>query len=213
MTLLDDYLNPAGRPGDFGGEHWSSFTAALRDARNVSGRAEATGEVTSEPGARAWIGAVAWLCFFDQIGTAVERVDSDRSRIERARLAPLRGRVSGGPFRRALLQFGGDLRPGDDATLYALRCSLAHNYSLVNPSPSNPDLRRHFVLFSTERDPVTLPPMNSDGSWWVNLRALGDLGETMAMNVHAAQRRGALRPRLHEQEFRARFFMWQGEAR
>lgn len=82
----------------------SSFEAAYTDAR-----------IAIENGI-VWLAAVGCLCFFDEVGNAVRLSGQKQEPTE---------------FETALVQFG-QLAPQDAVVLYALRCALAHNYSLVN---------------------------------------------------------------------------------
>ena len=82
----------------------SSFEAAFGDAEAAFG-----GPV--------WLSAVGYLCWFDQLGDALRRTD--------------RRPVSSRAFEKALEWFS-PLSAAERAALYALRCALAHDYSLVN---------------------------------------------------------------------------------
>ena len=61
--LLDRYLG-APETDEFGSTVESSFSAAVRDACEATGR-RPDGEITNEESTGSWIGAVAWLCFVD----------------------------------------------------------------------------------------------------------------------------------------------------
>jgi hypothetical protein len=163
----------------------SCFFLALRDARVASGRHAETGKPTGNKSATSWLGAIGYLAFLDQVGTAVF------------------SKTLGSPHEdpgilRALRSFSTIGGSQEAEALYALRCSLAHDYSLVNRSKK--PLRRH--LFQLEDDPsaplITLPlrvwdgdPANVDAAddTIVGIPALCDLGEEIAANVRDCYRR------------------------
>lgn len=71
----DEWLNAflTVRPLTDGPLSWfSTFSAVVRDAREVTGRHLDTGEVENDARAGNWLGAVAYLIFLDQIGDCFE---------------------------------------------------------------------------------------------------------------------------------------------
>lgn len=120
----------------------SSFEASFTDA-----------EAASDAG-RSWIGAIGHLCYLDQLGSALR----------------LKGQTPIGPsaVELALEQFS-SLDGPERAALYALRCCLAHDYSLANPrGPSDPRqqlLQHRFELFIRCKleEVVALPAAPWDG--------------------------------------------------
>jgi hypothetical protein len=207
VGLLDEYLTLD--PVVIGGGDFtrrSSFAAAITDARNVSGRDPLTGEVLRPEGTLAWIGAVAWLCFLDQVGVALTRTDISQG--QSSRLADRHGRQEDS-FRSGLVLFAG-LDDDAIAALWALRCSLAHTYSLMNHHDRRSDLCHRFLLLSDRRFALVHRAAGQDVITIVNLWALGDLGESVRSSIEAANAAGTLRIRGDEQRFRERFFMKQG---
>ncbi|WP_410626336.1 hypothetical protein [Amycolatopsis sp. cmx-8-4] len=144
------------------------LTAVLREARRATGRDRETGRI--EPGKAAlsgnWLGAVGYLLLVDQVGSAC--------------------RAPGPPVVRALRQFAPRVGEPEREALYALRCSLVHDFGLV--TVGGPGRTHHFMpADAAGSGPVVrLPPEPWDGrvehcrrlnATWVDLRALGDLAE------------------------------------
>lgn len=205
MPILADYVSPTPVAGA-----WSCFTAALRDARRVSGRDEATGQVVAQQYLGSWAGAVSYLCLFDQLGTAVQCAPEPAGFA--ARVQALGG--SERDFRSTLYRFS-DVTDQDAATLWALRNALAHNFSLVNVplNQNRADLRHRFVLHVGGNQLVHYPNVPWDGQFpgqggqtAVSVSLLGEVGETVATRLCAAQAAGNLTTTLTPAAFRARFF-------
>lgn len=205
--VLDRYLAPPLRSPD-GVELKSSFWAALLDARAVTGRDGSIGQVVRPVDSRAWIGAIGYLCFMDQVGTAVFRPSVG---------AP---DTSAGIL-RALESFTG-LSSDERDAIYALRNALAHDYSLINTDPRKEhDERSHrFQLHPQPGELAALPARRWNGSFAagdlaasddtiVSLREVGDLAEQVAAEVFAAHAASDLRIGLAggADEMLARYFM------
>ncbi len=125
QEVLDRYLGrPTAPPEGYEGVHESTLHAALRDCRRAQNRDEWTGHL--DPGCEAdhFLGAVGYLCLIDQVSSAVG--------------------LRGGTYEadglktpyRALYDFT-DLPVDVIEAMYGLRCSLAHDYSLVNKTRAN----------------------------------------------------------------------------
>lgn len=146
-----------------------------------------------------WLAAIGALAFFDEIGTAVK-----------LRTFPNPGCS---PVEYTLRAFGGLSEP-DAAALYALRCALAHDYSLINPNDSKPNLRHAFSLgFSgTPKPVVTLPAVGWDGAMTggsttgVDLRALMAKFDEVHDQVIAEYHAGSLALGRPADEMRRRYF-------
>jgi hypothetical protein len=161
----------------------SCFWLALRDARVASGRDIETGDPGPEASASIWLGAIGYLILLDQIGTAV--------------YSKQKGLPPDEPgIHKAFFSFSDIGGTPEAEALYALRCALAHDYSLVNvPKNKNSLLRFHlFELHGDSSTPVVqLPTHPWDGNpetadstettTVVGIPALCDLGETMAQAV------------------------------
>jgi hypothetical protein len=205
VKILDEYLAFDGVAVGDGFVRRSSFWAAVVDARNVSGRDKYTGEVVRPSGTLAWIGAVAWLCFIDQVGSALKRTDLDSTTKKRWN----KGGRAEQHFRRAVVQFVPQVEDDDIGALWALRCSLAHDYSLCNYVPERPDLTHQFALIAEGNDDFQ-GLVRRDETTLVNLWRLGDLGEHVRASVEVAHADGCLRPAIHHAEFQRRYFMLEG---
>jgi hypothetical protein len=157
------------------------LTTVLREARRATGRNRETGRI--EPGRAAlsgnWLGAVGYLLLIDRVGSAC--------------------RPPGPPVVRALRSCAPRMGESEREALYALRCSLVHDFGLVNVG--GPGRTHHFMLDDfrdgAERPGpvVRLPPEPWDGrvehcrrfnATWVDLRALGDLAEEVFAGLHPA---------------------------
>lgn len=201
MSILDEYLM-LHDPAELEETGWireSTLSAAVRDARNVSGRG--TPGKVDPAGAHAWIGAVAWLCLIDQLGQAVRHRDDQ----------PLPGIDGvGARFERVLRRFS-KAKPSHRGHLWSLRCSLAHNYSLCNTVDNPPTV---FALHAQSPDIQQLMKQSTSGGLTrvrVDLMALGSLGEQIVKSVQRAHREGLVRPGVRdEDEFNLRFFMDHG---
>jgi hypothetical protein len=162
---LGYYLKPEGK-------RMSSFWAALRDARCATGRNVETGTVVDEAKTGSWLGAIGYLLLLDQIGTAV--------RPKRGPGVP--APTGGSSICKALEWFAPHHIEKGRKAIYALRCALAHDYSLFNNHRNDPDMRHEFALHRGEGRVVQLPPISWSGSYTtlerypteISLRALGD---------------------------------------
>src|SRR5437016_5185759 len=91
VTALDEYLTLHGQGAD--GNVWSCFAAALHDARKASGRNEDTAEVVDPASQGNWLGAIGYLCMFDQLGTTVRLISPGAALA--ARMAAVPGHPGG----------------------------------------------------------------------------------------------------------------------
>jgi hypothetical protein len=136
----------------------------LRDARKTTGRNEDTGQIVDADAQGNWLGAIGYLCLFDQLGTTVRLAAPDAALTARIGSLPVQPGQAEAVFRTALYQFS-DVSDRDSATLWALRNSLAHNYSLINlpPNSNRADLRHRFVLGRGGNALATYPNQAWDG--------------------------------------------------
>jgi hypothetical protein len=197
----------------------SCLWAALRDARPPSGRNVRTGRPNpKQQKKQLFVGAIGYLVAVDLLGKAL-KLNAGGS-TERVR------------FLAALEDFapsGVTLSQRDRKALYALRCSFAHNFGVVNvPEPPHrpranwapdPELTHHFLLAEDTRrlitygslwDGATYPPPAKTATV-VNLRRLADLVEAMVEGLtylHSQARLAIVPPTVGE--FRTRFIMGVG---
>jgi hypothetical protein len=167
--------------GDGKRAYISSFWAAVRDARQATKRDMGTGAVTDEPSTGSWIGAIGYMALLDQIGSS---------------LKPAGVRPAAGAAIVCALTYWTTLDAASIDALYALRCALAHDYSLFNKNARNPSLQHLFALDRRATgDVVRLPARPWGGDYehrdddmrtWVSLRLLGDLAEEVVAAVVAA---------------------------
>lgn len=176
---LDEYLHPTPPRA-------SSFVPALRDSRRAAGRDADTGVVENEPATGNWLGAIGYLLLLDQIGSAVEPASV--------------GNRPGTSILRALQWWAPGTTESGRKAIYALRCALAHDYSLFNRNAKDPDMQHEFRLHRGTGQLLQLPAHPWQGNYTglqdattVSLRVLGDRVEQVVYEVVAAHARGDLR--------------------
>lgn len=165
--------------------YWvSCFSAIVRDARAASERNVDTGAVARTPSDTAWLGALAYMVMLDQVGDCFQIAGSPRT---------------GPPLMSALRSFT-DLNESDAAAVYALRCSLAHDYALVN-THSDSLFQHVFRLTATGALPVIRrPPIPWNGDLGhvrsnetlVDLISFGDLAEVVVRRLPEVHEAGHL---------------------
>ena len=189
---LDRYLRPLAN--DSPEPVISCFVAALRDARYTTGRDLDTGVMVEPEQPALWLGALGYLAFLDQVGSAVRRDGWKR---------PLDMKC----IEAALAQFAPHVTEPERQALYALRCAFAHDYGLMNPVDNQRKRTAYqhaFELRETGGPLVTFPDRRWKGHiadpgtpspdpTVVNLSALGDTAEHVAADVLAAHAAGVLR--------------------
>lgn len=188
MAITDEraiLLHLSDRPAEGQWHSYSSFVAALRDARAATGRNLETGVLEDEPRSGNWLGALGYMALLDQIGKCFRSRGVSCSKH---------------PVRAALECFAGS-SDTEAAAVYALRCSFAHDYALVNRR-EDPLLQHHFQVNQDETGPlVALPKTAWDGKLGnrnannrtvVNLRALGDVTEQVVATIREMADRAEL---------------------
>jgi hypothetical protein len=163
-----------------------------------------TGEVEHPEHVVTWLGAIGYLAFLDQVGTALKRKRAG---------SQAKGSKS---IQRCLRDFAPrGLTERDLQALYALRCSLAHDYSLFNPGGRR-DLRFRFALHAERGARLLVHARRRwSGSFTasqpqstetlVNLWALGDLAEACHQSVQDCWRAGRLTARVTPSELLVRY--------
>jgi len=171
LTLFVDTENPV---------RFTSFTAALRDARGITKRNPDNGE--PNPNVKhghvgSWLGALGYLVLLDHIGTCFKRKGGEE-------LPPKTSSVV-----KALTYFS-RLEHRKILAIYALRCAFAHEYGLSN-FHADPLLQHHFVVTAGSGELIRFPPVawNRDfenagrDATTVDLWELGDLVESVCSNL------------------------------
>lgn len=165
----------------------SSYWALLQDARGAAGRDLRTGEVRVPEHSASWLAAMGYLCWFDQLGSAIRRRDR-----------PLKtGRYG---FFDCLIQFS-DLSGDERDALWGLRSSFAHDYSLIREDTKS---GKHYLF---ELDVHDAPLIQLPGEPWgggedtggrhqtvVGMRALGDFAEGVQRTINGVWQAGDLLP-------------------
>jgi hypothetical protein len=161
---------------------FSGFCGALKDARKMTGRNIETGakDLTNTFGhLGSWLGTIGYLSLLDQIGGCFKRKDGPIVEPHKSGII------------KALKNFS-DLNDDKIDAIYALRNSLAHDFSLQNVG-NRPGLIHHFELDNSPTNPlIVLPTQNWDGRiesktkqnlTKINLQAMGDTVELIVKQL------------------------------
>jgi hypothetical protein len=197
LSAIADYVDFA--TVENGGDVASSFVALVRDARQSSGRDLVTGQLEHVDQAGSWLGALGWLCLFDQIGQTV--------RVSAPTGGPRAG--AGERFKACLIDFAKAVTKSERNDLWLLRNSLGHSFSLqAKDRDGNPLFK--FVLDNGDTVPLVDRQHAASGVVVVNLREVGEVGETVVANIIAAASNKTLRLRGTVKELRSRYFIQVG---
>lgn len=163
----------------------SCLTAALREARRITGRNEDTG--SPDPSSKFgylghWLGAMGYLTILDQIGKCYRPKGTPK----------ITSNMS--PIKKSLRYFT-HLSEGEIDALYALRNAFFHDFSLFNKDKTRN--LHHFLVDNHPRKPVVMLPkekwdgnlqnQKAENTTYVNLKTLGDLVETIWQNLMRLQ--------------------------
>jgi hypothetical protein len=156
----------------------SCLTAALREARNITGREISTGEpILSNQNRQlgSWAGAMCYLTILDQIGKCY-----------RPNTKPFIRNCSA--IIKALINFTSLLEAETNA-IYALRNAFFHDFSLYNRNSVDPKMQHCFTVDNHPTNSVVvlpvnkwdglMPSRNAENNTYINLKALGDLVESI----------------------------------
>jgi hypothetical protein len=195
---------------------FSAFSGGIRDARRMSGRDQATGQPLAPPDyhPESWLGTLGYMAVLDHIGDTIKP--------RREKTLDMKG------IRRALHYFAPELSKDDVWALYALRCSFAHDYGLVNrptkqeaPNKNRRARLTHwFVVTDSHTRPlVAIPDPKWDGRFhkdqarndsmrtWVNLRKFGERTEQMVKDLQARAAKGDLTISIRFENYQRRYAM------
>lgn len=187
----------------------SCFNAALRDARKATGRRQNNGTKKPAKGYGNWLGAIGYMSLLDQIGGCLKPTGKKTNYINE--------------IKKALDYFDSGLSDEEINALYALRCSFAHNYSLINFDPkfkgknkSKDKLAHRFHVETGKNKVVELPSVKWDGDFtnissnnnitYINLEAFGDLVEKIRSKLIEKYKRNELELSVPPQEFKEKYF-------
>jgi hypothetical protein len=187
-----------------GMKYQSSLIAILGDARGAANR-DGEGRVKPNKRSQSWLGATAYLIMLDQVGK-VFKVNGAPDTFDH-------------PIGLAISHFTPIQDEAIIEALYALRCALAHDYSLFNRDKHGTrPMRDHAFNFTAD---TVSPLVEFPSSKWnriykdppleqttvVNLRRVGDLGETVVRSLRRHHREETLGLRLSLDEFEWRYGM------
>ena len=174
---------------------FSSYTAALRDARLITGRSLLTGKPKKNIGKQlniknplgCWAGALVYLVLIDHIGKFFRNKNPTRI------IKDKNDNEIDTPFIKGLSDFS-TLLEDEIRALYGLRCAFAHNYGLYNNEDAGDTNKKniHFFELSISQPSnkiIKLPNKPWDGKDFsdnkknfiteINIKLLGDLVEDM----------------------------------
>ena len=193
-----------------GMQYQSSLIAIRNDARGAAER-DGKGRVKPNKRSQSWLGAAAYLIMLDQVGKTFKINGKPDTFVH--------------PIGLAISHFTPIQDKATIEALYALRCTLAHDYALFNRDKhGNQPMRDHAFNFTA--DPVS-PLVEFPSTKWnriyeappseqttvVNLRKVGDLGEAVVQSLRTHHREETLGLRLPLDEFEWRYGMlfWVGD--
>jgi hypothetical protein len=165
---------------------FSSLTAALRDARQNTGRDLVTGILTNKDDEHKlanWSGAMCYLIILDQLGKCYKPKGfpdyTEKNSIQRC------------------LKYYTHLSDEEIDAIYALRNALLHDYSISNCNSKRPSLQHHFTLLGFRLPNLMgLPTKIWDGNietkskenvTYISLPTFGDMVESIwnsTLNLH-----------------------------
>jgi hypothetical protein len=187
------------------GKVTSCFKAALCDARKTTRRQSNGTTKKSGTNHGNWLGAIGYMTLLDQIGNCLKPKDKAQSKYKTG-------------LKRALDYFS-DLPETEINALYALRCSFAHDYSLINidshydQQNKQKDKLSHRFHVNISGKIVDLPSKKWDRNFKnrsnvtsVNLVAFGDLVEQICQEIKKKYQEGELELSLPVEEFMEKYF-------
>jgi len=207
-NVLKAYLTLENHKAENGLILESCLTAALREARYMTGRNHKTGLPDSENRCGYlghWIGAMAYITILDQIGKTLRPKSSPHPIDEKRAII------------KALHYFT-NLPEDEILAIYALRNAFFHDFSLYNK-----DNTKNFHRFQVDNHPtnkvVILPKEKWDGKLdnnkeenktYINLKTLGDLVEGIYSKLLALEEQNELLIDLPEgeKELKMRYTIW-----
>jgi hypothetical protein len=156
----------------------SCLTAALREARHITGRDSKTGipDPINKCGyLGSWTGAMCYLTILDQIGTCYRPINE-----------PV---MNNSAIQRSLKYFAKQLSDEEIDAIYALRNAFFHDFSLYNRNSKSPSLQHTFSVGNHPSARVVILPSRqwdgkmksraNDNNTFINLKTLGDVVETI----------------------------------
>jgi hypothetical protein len=125
----------------------SPYRSLLEEAREITGR-DTAGKIIDSKKTGDWLGAIAYLIAVDHIGGKFSVADETRQ----IKIGNLEKKLNGKKcdFISALVYFS-DVTDEEILALYALRCSLMHEYALQNKT-GNDNLNYSFSVTRGDGD-------------------------------------------------------------
>lgn len=176
LSAIEIHLTLKNHEDISGAKIQSCLTAALTEARILTGRNQDTGVPDSwfKPELGRWSGAMCYSTILDQIGTCYKRKG-------------VKTLSSNTPSIKKVLHYFTNLSEDKINALYALRCAFLHDFNLINTS-HKPELQHVFNVFQhPTKTLIELPEVKWDGNLYdlrslanftsVNLLAFGNMVE------------------------------------
>jgi|APTNR8051073442_1049403.scaffolds.fasta_scaffold00090_13 hypothetical protein len=168
-------------------QYFNGFTAGLRDSRRMTGRDPDSGVVVHPEQTVCWLGILGYMILLDQLGKCF-----------RPKGAKPRSRNG---FKSVLRDFAG-LNDADITALWALRCTLAHDYSLVAEDAKSGYLTYHFRLIGGNAPPIVTHPKTpwhgrlgvdyDDDATTINVELFANLVETIVQLIRERNEDGEI---------------------
>lgn len=156
----------------------SGFAACLKDTRIATGRDPQSGIMVESQKAGSWLGNIGYMVLLDQIGSCFK-----------PRNVQL---VEGNAIMKVLSHFT-KLSDEEKNIIYALRCALAHDYSLCNINARKSELTHNFALTKGSNILIKIPTTqwdgkfqsrNADNQTLVDLQEVGNLVENICNKLY-----------------------------
>lgn len=197
MYSIIDYLDSAKKIIENERINKSPYVAALQHSRFATNRDEKTGEKKNNRKHGSWLGTVGYMIVLDHIGNKFNICKSESRIIEIAK--KLNKSVEKVPSLIRAPGYFSDLSNDKIFALYALRCSLVHDFFLYNNKDKN--YMHHFSVTEGDGEIVTLPNIKWDGNLKnrninvtvVNLEAFSDLVEEIHEKLLEFAKKGMLK--------------------
>lgn len=180
-------INPIPLPGGRYKHFASGFVACLEGTRAATGRDITTGALVRPVESGSWHGNIGYFVLLDQIGSCFSLKSG----------APISGNTNA--ITRALKTFT-SLSEIEIKALYALRCSIAHDFSLCNVNA--PDKTHQFGLTKNSGVLIILPKTQWDGDYLnrvpdnatiIDLTEFGNLVEGIVSRILTAYKANDLK--------------------
>jgi hypothetical protein len=158
--------------------------AALRDAREATGRSVTSGRPNKNFNPGKWLGAIGYFSYLDLVGTLLKRNDMEEPNYKNS-------------IKQALYYFGGELSNKDIHAIAGLRNAFMHSYGLVSYDSEHLTNKKYIYQVDQGSTLITHPRIEWDGnldrdyskittfSYFtkISLKGLGELAEGIHIKI------------------------------